>query len=437
MPRSRAPQTPLSRQAQCRRRPCGHHASIGVALSESRRTHLAHFIPFSLLPLETLRSQSRLLVALRYVSGCRMVNGRGARRSAVLVGLQDLIRPFLPSFSFSLFLQDFGEVLMVAANSEIQRGLSIEWSHGPGQLKGRVGYPMQDDIADFPIGPTDVTPSTRLCCSTQSRADPGNEPNTFRHDHDPYDLASVQQPTRKTGRATASSGDPSWRCTRAPSNNRPAMAYLPPIHTLWEHTSHPSKGAWSRSPSPEPVHHEATAGTQAGPSAQLTPRSTGGRATSANTSVNAWRPPACADTERGASAHASCAQRLPAHRQLSRCRPAKRLGGVNRSGEVPDEGAVPTAEDGSVLADNESGSIPFVGGHTGHAAQAALEQRQIAEAERRAREAEAEANRAAAAAEAARSQAERQAAFQEEEDAVDLDGDIEDLDEGDEDVDFD
>jgi hypothetical protein len=113
------------------------------------------------------------------------------------------------------------------------------------------------------------------------------------------------------------------------------------------------------------------------------------------------------------------------------------MSAVDTGLSIGAEGAVLTAEDGSVLADNESGSIPFVGGHTGHAAQAALEQRQIAEAERRAREAEAEANRAAAAAEAARSQAERQAAFQEEEDAVDLDGDIEDLDEGDEDVDFD
>jgi hypothetical protein len=45
-----------------------------------------------------------------------MVNGRGARRSAVLVGLQDSIRPFLTYFSVSIFLQDFGKVLMVAAN---------------------------------------------------------------------------------------------------------------------------------------------------------------------------------------------------------------------------------------------------------------------------------------------------------------------------------
>lgn len=112
------------------------------------------------------------------------------------------------------------------------------------------------------------------------------------------------------------------------------------------------------------------------------------------------------------------------------------MSAVDAGLSISPDGAILTAEDGSVRGDNEGGAEPFVGGHTGHA-QAELNQRQVAEAERRARDAEAEANRAAAAAEAARSQAERQAAFQEEEDAVDLDGDIEDLDEGDDEVDFD
>ncbi|ETS62229.1 hypothetical protein PaG_03806 [Moesziomyces aphidis] len=260
------------------------------------------------------------------------------------------------------------------------------------------------------------------------------------------------------------------------------MAYLPPIHTLWEHTSHPSKGAWSRSPSPEPVHHEATAGTQAGPSTQLTParqaavqrrlirQSTRGDHLPARTrSAEQARmlralkgfPPigSSADADQLSDLEESIEvgkyqmvrfgeryivqigrRRTMREEELSNEEDDGRraaMSAVDTGLSIGAEGAVLTAEDGSVLADNESGSIPFVGGHTGHAAQAALEQRQIAEAERRAREAEAEANRAAAAAEAARSQAERQAAFQEEEDAVDLDGDIEDLDEGDEDVDFD
>lgn len=258
------------------------------------------------------------------------------------------------------------------------------------------------------------------------------------------------------------------------------MAYLPPINTLWDHASHPSKRAWSRSPSPEPAHHDAT-NAQAGPSTQLAParqaavqrrlvrQSTRGdhlpmRTQSAERArmLRALKgyPPigSTADADQLSDLEESIEvgkyqmvrfgeryivqigrRRTMREEELSNEEDDGRraaLSAVDAGLSIGPEGAVLTAEDGSVLADNEGGAGAFVGGHTGHA-QAELNQRQAAEAERRARDAEAEANRAAAAAEAARSQAERQAAFQEEEDAVDLDGDIEDLDEGDDDVDFD
>lgn len=258
------------------------------------------------------------------------------------------------------------------------------------------------------------------------------------------------------------------------------MSYLPPINTLWDHASHPSKRAWSRSPSPEPAHLDAT-GAQAGPSTQLAParqaavqrrlvrQSTRGdhlpmRTKSAEHArmLRALKgyPPigSSADADQLSDLEESIEvgkyqmvrfgeryivqigrRRTMREEELSNEEDDGRraaMSAVDAGLSIAADGAVLAAEDGSVLADNEGGAALFVGGHTGHA-QAELSQRQVAEAERRAREAEAEANRAAAAAEAARSQAERQAAFQEEEDAVDLDGDIEDLDDGDDDVDFD
>ncbi|SPO23606.1 uncharacterized protein UTRI_03867_B [Ustilago trichophora] len=259
------------------------------------------------------------------------------------------------------------------------------------------------------------------------------------------------------------------------------MSYLPPINTLWDHASHPSKRAWSRSPSPEPVHHDGAANVQAGPSTQLAPaRQAAVQRRLVRQSTRSDHLPMrtrSAEQARllralkgyppiGSSADADQLSDLEESIevgkyqmvrfgeryivQIGRRRTMREeelsieeddgrraaMSAVDAGLSVGPEGAVLTAEDGSVLGDNEGGAGPFVGGHTGHA-QAELNQRQVAEAERRARDAEAEANRAAAAAEAARSQAERQAAFQEEEDAVDLDGDIEDLDEGDDEVDFD
>lgn len=255
------------------------------------------------------------------------------------------------------------------------------------------------------------------------------------------------------------------------------MSYLPPITTLWDHASHPSKRAWSRSPSPEPLHTDHT--NHAGPSTQLPPaRHAAIQRRLLRQSTRADHlPPRTRSAE-----HARLQRALKGYPPLGSTADADQLSDLEESIEVGRyqmvrfgeryivqigrrrtmreeelsneeddgrragmsavdgalaEGILPGAEDAETTgggAGGESGA--FVGGHTGHA-QAELNQRQIAEAERRARDAEAEANRAAAAAEAARSQAERQAAFQEEEDAVDLDGDVEDLDEGDDDVDFD
>lgn len=258
------------------------------------------------------------------------------------------------------------------------------------------------------------------------------------------------------------------------------MSYLPPINTLWDHASHPSKRAWSRSPSPEPAHHD-TANAQAGPSTQLAParqaavqrrlirQSTPGdhlpmKSKSAEQArmLRALKgyPPigSSADADQLSDLEESIEvgkyqmvrfgeryivqigrRRTMREEELSNEEDDGRraaMSAVDAGLSIGADGAVLTAEDGSVLGDGEAAGGAFLGGHTGHA-QAELNQRQVAEAERRARDAEAEANRAAAAAEAARSQAERQAAFQEEEDAVDLDGDIEDLDEGDDEVDFD
>ncbi|SOV03952.1 uncharacterized protein UDID_04471 [Ustilago sp. UG-2017a] len=259
------------------------------------------------------------------------------------------------------------------------------------------------------------------------------------------------------------------------------MSYLPPISTLWDHASHPSKRAWSRSPSPEPAHHDP-ANAQSGHSTQLAParkaavqrrlvrQSTRGdhlpmRTKSAEQArlLRALKgyPPigSSADADQLSDLEESIEvgkyqmvrfgeryivqigrRRTMREEELSNEEDDGRraaLSAVDAGVSIDPEGAVLVAEEGgSMLGDNEGGAGPFIGGHTGHT-QAELQQRQVAEAERRARDAEAEANRAAAVAEAARSQAERQAAFQEEEDAVDLDGDIEDLDEGDDDVDFD
>ncbi|TKY89311.1 hypothetical protein EX895_001842 [Sporisorium graminicola] len=261
------------------------------------------------------------------------------------------------------------------------------------------------------------------------------------------------------------------------------MSYLPAINTLWDHASHPSKRAWSRSPSPEPAQHDANA--QAGPSTQLAParqaavqrrlvrQSTRGdhlpmRTRSAEQArmLRALKgyPPigSSADADQLSDLEESIEvgkyqmvrfgeryivqigrRRTMREEELSNEEDDGRraaMSAVDAGLSIGPEGVlVPAAvEDASLPGggDEDSGAGPFIGGHTGHA-QAELNQRQIAEAERRARDAEAGANRAAAAAEAARSQAERQAAFQEEEDAVDLDGDVEDLDEGEDDVDFD
>ncbi|SJX63056.1 uncharacterized protein SRS1_13881 [Sporisorium reilianum f. sp. reilianum] len=265
------------------------------------------------------------------------------------------------------------------------------------------------------------------------------------------------------------------------------MSYLPPITTLWEHASHPSKRAWSRSPSPEPTHHDTSSSAHAGPSTQLAP------ARQAAISRRLVRQSTRADhlpARTRSAEHARMLRALHGYPPLGSSADADQLSDLEESIEVgkyqmvrfgeryivqigrrrtmreeelsneEDDGrraalsaadtALSVGAEAGILAavgvedagipggeaDEESGAGAFAGGHTGHA-QAELNQRQIVEAERRARDAEAEANRAAAAAEAARSQAERQAAFQEEEDAVDLDGDVEDLDEGDDEVDFD
>ncbi|KIS68847.1 uncharacterized protein UMAG_11478 [Mycosarcoma maydis] len=264
------------------------------------------------------------------------------------------------------------------------------------------------------------------------------------------------------------------------------MSYLPPINTLWDHASHPSKRAWSRSPSPEPAHHD-TVHTQAGPSTQLTPlrqaaiqrrlvrQSTRGdhlpmRTRSAEQArlLRALKgyPPigSSADADQLSDLEESIEvgrfqmvrfgeryivqigrRRTMREEELSNEEDDGRRAGFSAVDAglsfAPEGGVLPAMQDASLQTnggDNEGITGPglFVGGHTGHA-QAEFNQRRIAEAERRARDAEAGANRAAAAAEAARSQAERQAAFQEEQDAVDLDADVEDLDEGDDEVDFD
>ncbi|EST05131.2 hypothetical protein PSEUBRA_005391 [Kalmanozyma brasiliensis GHG001] len=246
------------------------------------------------------------------------------------------------------------------------------------------------------------------------------------------------------------------------------MSYLPPITTLWEHASHPSKRAWSRSPSPT---HDPSPSTAAGPSTLPPARAAAIQRRLIRQSTRGDHLPA----RTRSAEHARTLRALKGYPPIGSTADADQLSDLEESIEVAkyqtvrfgeryivqigrrrtmreeemseeDDGRRtamdPTMASGmeaGMTAEDESIAEPeqVLAGMT-VPVPAEQERRQVAvEAERRARDAEAEANRAAAAAEAARSQAERQAAFQEEEDAVDLDGDVEDLDEGEDEVDFD